>query len=653
MRLPIYLIAGFFILAACRKDDDAPTSLPLNPNVAIEDLVVSPGFDFRTDEQITLSITDPETYRVKYTVYAAFNAQQEEKVASFLANGNSMNVNLTVPTFCNRLKVERNANGAISVQYVSISGGGAAITFSKRMNKAMNCSETLYAVNGNGGFYTIDVESGTYNATTLPTLEGGGSIACAVDQENDLMYYNTGTTLRYYDYSAGTFHVAQNGNPFNTSYPRMEYNYADSLLYIAKNEVMYTLDPLTNQVVQQFNIVGLESPVGGGDVAISLDSTIYMCCFSGLYRIDITGNTANATRISAENLPFLPTSMAIDRNDRLYLATNDANSQLIEMDKYDGAWSVVQTFNHKINDLGSYKCDAADLANVDTDGDGVIDALDDFPNDPDAAEATYTPSDIGWGSLAFEDLWPSKGDYDFNDLVVNYRWTKISNAQSQVVRLEGKFRIKAIGASFRNGFGFKMDVDPNLISSVTGYNHTESYIITDSKGLEANHNDGATVIVFDDAFDNIPRLGNGLYINTERGQPISTGNEITVVITFANPVDPNLLGSAPYNPFLIVDGVRGREVHLADMEPTDLADPNFFNTIHDATNSANGIYYRNSNNLPWGINIIHEFRYPEEEKAINTAYNFFNSWAQSGGNNYKDWYKDNSGYRNENNIIIN
>lgn len=406
-------------------------------------------------------------------------------------------------------------------------------------------------------------------------------------------------------------------------------------------------------MVQQFNIVGLESPVGGGDVAISQDSTIYMCCFSGLYRIDINGTTANATRISAENLPFQPTSMAIDRNDRLYLATNDANSQLIEMDKYDGAWSVVNTYPHKINDLGSYKCAIQDLSNTDTDNDGVIDALDDFPNDATAEEATYTPSDIGWGSLAFEDLWPSQGDYDFNDLVVNYRFTQIANANNQVVRLEAKFRIKAIGASFRNGLGFKMDVDPALISSVTGSNLTENYITLDAKGLEAGHNSGATVIVFDDAYDNIQKLGNGQYINTERGQPISVGNEISIVITFVNPVDPSILGSAPYNPFLIINGVRGRELHLADMAPTDLIDPTFFNSIHDDSDAALGRYYRTENSLPWGINIIHEFRYPEEHKPINTAYNYFNSWAQTGGASNADWYKDNSGYRNTGNIILN
>lgn len=651
-KLSLFLLS-FSILYSCSKDSDGTSNPGLDPNVAIQDLVVSPDFDFRTEEQITLSINDPETYRVKYTIYAAFDGQQEEKIASFLSTGTTMNVKLTVPTYCKRLKVKRNANGATSVDFVPVFGNGAAVTFSKNLGKAMNCSETLYAVNGQGGFYTLDVESGTYAATALPNLTGGGSIACAVDQENGIMYYNTGTTLRYYDYNAGTFHVAQNGNPFNGNYPRMEYNYVDSLLYIANDGgKMHTLNPLTNQVVNSYNINGLHNKVGG-DIAISKDSTIYMCTFSGLYRIEIVGNSANATRISAENLPFKPTSMAIDRDDRLYLATNENNSRLIEMDKYDGAWSVVATYPHRINDLGSYKCAITDLSNVDTDGDGVIDALDDFPDDATAAEAVYTPSDIGWGSLAFEDLWPSQGDYDFNDLVVNYRFTQISNAQSQVVRLEAKFRIKAIGASFRNGLGFKMNLDPSLISNVSGYNLTENYISLDAKGLEANHNDGATVIVFDDAYDNIPRLGNGRYINTEKGQPTSVGNEITVIINFVNPIDPSLLGSAPFNPFLIVDGVRGREVHLADMAPTDLVDPSFFNTIHDNTNVGTGVYYRNENNLPWAINIIHEFRYPEENKPINSAYNYFNSWAQSGGNSYEDWYKDDPGYRNTDNLIIN
>ena len=119
----------------------------------------------------------------------------------------------------------------------------------------------------------------TYSETALSSLVGGGSIACAVDRTNRLCYYNTGTTLRYYDIDNQTFHVAQTGNPFNNSYPRMEYNNTDGNLYIAKNEMMYIVNPLTNSVLGSYSIVGLQSPVSGGDVAISLDGTIYMCCF--------------------------------------------------------------------------------------------------------------------------------------------------------------------------------------------------------------------------------------------------------------------------------------------------------------------------------------------------------------------------------------
>jgi hypothetical protein len=41
---------------------------------------------------------------------------------------------------------------------------------------------------------------------------------------------------------------------------------------------------------------------------------------------------------------------------------------------------------------------------------------------------TNTTSFI-YGTLAYEDLWPSKGDYDFNDLVVDYDFNIVKNNQ--------------------------------------------------------------------------------------------------------------------------------------------------------------------------------------------------------------------------------
>ncbi|MEO1486415.1 MAG: DUF4842 domain-containing protein, partial [Bacteroidota bacterium] len=60
--------------------------------------------------------------------------------------------------------------------------------------------------------------------------------------------------------------------------------------------------------------------------------------------------------------------------------------------------------------------------------------------------------------------------------------------------------------------------------------------------------------------------------------------------------------------------------------------------------------FQTDTGLPWAINIVHNFKPPKENVPVNRAYNFFNVWASSGGTSYPDWYKDSSGYRNENDL---
>lgn len=643
---PIGLIYHFLLIlsiTSCVFEDGADIA-PENVSNNI-DFQFPSDFDFRTSREIDVqAINGRGTYTLSY------GEDQQYVLGKYVATGNP--VTLTIPSYLKE----------INVKYLSDTGSSrtASLDIDNQTmvefdldkgqvissGRAQACEETLYAVNNKGGFYSINIENGLYESKDLGGLQGGGSIASAVDKLNGKVYYNVGNTLMYYDFNNSTFHTAQNGNPFNGSYPRMEYNPVDNNLYIARNEDMHIIDPLTNEVLNTFEIKGLESPVSGGDIAISKDGTIYMCCFSGLYRIAIEGDIAFATRISAENLPYSPTSMAIDRNDRLYLATNDANSQLIEMDKFDGAWQVIQTYNHTINDLGSFKCDVSELADIDTDGDGVIDAEDDYPDDPGAATTAYSPSDIGWGSLAYEDLWPSQGDYDFNDLVLNYRFIQVANSDNEVVRLIAKFRIKAIGASLHNGFGLKMNVDPELVTSVSGYNLTQQFVNLDSKGLEQGHTTGSVIVVFDDAFDNISGAGAGWFINTQKGAPKVVGEELEITVQFTRPITTEEMGAAPFDPFIFIGGNRGREIHLADYSPTDLADASLFNSMHDDSDHLSGKYYRGDNNMPWAINIIHDFRQPLEKIRIDGAYIKFTQWGQSKGLDFNDWYTDVNGYRN-------
>ena len=61
----------------------------------------------------------------------------------------------------------------------------------------------------------------------------------------------------------------------------------------------------------------------------------------------------------------------------------------------------------------------------DTDGDGVSNVFDEYPDDELKAFNNYYPLKDATGTLVFEDLWPYKGDYDFNDLVIDYNFNQI------------------------------------------------------------------------------------------------------------------------------------------------------------------------------------------------------------------------------------
>jgi len=287
-----------------------------------------------------------------------------------------------------------------------------------------------------------------------------------------------------------------------------------------------------------------------------------------------------------------------------------------------------------------------DPDDTDTDGDGILDIFDEYPEDPELAFNNYYSSSNHYGTLAFEDLWPSTGDYDFNDLIVDYNFNRITNAQNDVVKLIGKFVVRAIGASFHNGFGFEMTgVSPSDIEYITGQNLLHNIISTNANGTEAGQTH-ATVMVFDDAWDH----GHG---NTRMSQDFITPDTMTIELKLNSPMDVDDFGMAPFNPFIFVNGERGREVHLADYSPTDLVDNSYFGSYSDDSNPVAGRYYKTENNLPFGLNIASPYDYAIEKAANNTAHLKFIPWVESSGSSYRDWYMDKSGYRNDANIYNN
>lgn len=286
----------------------------------------------------------------------------------------------------------------------------------------------------------------------------------------------------------------------------------------------------------------------------------------------------------------------------------------------------------------------------DQDGDGVPDVTDNYPNDPARAFNNYYPA-TGYTSLAFEDLWPGKGDYDFNDLVVDYRFNAVTNGLNKVTEVTGTFIILAIGAGLNNGFGFQL---PGAILQqsdiqVSGQKLRESYITLNTNGTEAGQ-DKITVIVYDNV-NKIMQNTSGFGVNVDPGAPYITPDTTHLSMAFTpNKYTLEEIGLSGFNPFLIVNMERGKEVHLPNYPPTSLVNATYFGTGQDDSNPATGKYYKTANNLPWALRVTSSFSYTSETKQITSAYLKFATWAESGGTLFPDWYLNNSGYRNAANI---
>ena len=264
---------------------------------------------------------------------------------------------------------------------------------------------------------------------------------------------------------------------------------------------------------------------------------------------------------------------------------------------------------------------------VDADGDGVNDTYDEYPNDPARAFNVYYPSATGMATVAFEDLWPSKGDYDINDVVVDYRYHAVTNASNEIKDLNAKYLLRAAGGVFKNGFSVILPFNKNNItlnggSSVVGFESAASEAI-----LKVFNNSKALIPTF----------------NTMLGETYIGTDTLFAKMTLTTPVSGSL---GTFNPFIYVDEMgkgRGHEVHLPGKTPSSLVSINTLGTDADATNG--NVFYKTANGLPFAISIPEKFEYPLEKEQIIHAHLKFVQWVQSGGVLFEDWYKNQPGYR--------
>ncbi len=281
-----------------------------------------------------------------------------------------------------------------------------------------------------------------------------------------------------------------------------------------------------------------------------------------------------------------------------------------------------------------------DVPDEDRDGDDVPDVVDEYPDDPDKAFNNYFD-----GVVAFEDLWPIQGDYDFNDLVMAYEINQITNGENLITQIEADWTIKAVGADYDNGFAFELPISPGWIASVSG-SDCQGTVFTGFSGSAPEIGPDLAVIPVFDRTDQIITPINR-FVNTDPSDPVQVAPTTEIVITFTNGLPQDSLSAPPYNPFIVVNGLRTHEVHLAGQAPTSMMNMTYFGTEDDASDVGAGEYYVTSSNLPWGLEVPEDWKHMYSGVDITEGYLYFEDWAESGGTVYMDWYQDRPGYTDD------
>lgn len=226
----------------------------------------------------------------------------------------------------------------------------------------------------------------------------------------------------------------------------------------------------------------------------------------------------------------------------------------------------------------------------------------------DPVETSFTRK----GTYAFEDIWPSGGDYDLNDVVVEYA-TTVKATDGYVTSIEDQYKVvtKKGGATYHNAFGYVIN---------DNYGGTVS---SDAAGFVEE--EAKQYIVFANA-----------------------NNEIGNTFTITRTIPANTLKASDYvrnyNPFIVVNYEKGAkdrtEVHLPKFAATSWACAN--------DGGDNAFYVEKDGKYPFAIDLDEVIGFDQVSERVTIGgdkeYPLFNQWVADPTNDaYKSWYKYKTG----------
>jgi LruC domain-containing protein len=239
------------------------------------------------------------------------------------------------------------------------------------------------------------------------------------------------------------------------------------------------------------------------------------------------------------------------------------------------------------------------------------------------------PGSENFNLVAYEDLYPQQGDYDFNDLLVAYNYSLGVNGQGKVEKMIATAYILARGSTYRHSWTLKV---PFTGASSTTTNVCEVFKSDDQASISQTTANSVTPVVGVGCTATIDTTGFhwnpfentvSLFPGTDAGAalaalPINANNNMirgpkaTLAMTIGTPVSLSKFQSD--DPWIRVTRNDNStvDVHLTD---------------------------KDSNNFPFAMMMPSVWKWPLEGKEIALAYSTFLSFVSSAGTSALNWYE--------------
>ncbi len=650
------------IFSSCTKDikkDDPNTIINANPQT-MQEMIVPAGFSFKTTQDVNFTIkllanNDQPLRSVRIDIMDDSRENNGKIIATgFTNSAGILSMPYNIPSVLNQVVLNVNYIGVVNNVIVPLDANNQSVNITiggKNPMKVITAENKNLIKSHNSlgkSFSRLSYKLGTFNTVGVPNY-----LIQPRDIVSSQFLADVNATLPEFrpvpTYSPQYLASNLERNLVLTAqcdvwitFVHEGAGYLNSLFYFTYNK--NNKPTSASQIDSLIAIMPNTSYIGSGG-GMTTGDKVYIGRFGADTAIGfaIAQNGYNGTTVNT-SATFLysinglnPEANAANREHVVLLYDNPTQRFLIGFEDLNRDFGSDNDFNDCIIYATANPITNVSKVNVinttpavgsDTDGDGVLNTYDEYPTDPLRAYNVYYPNIDNYAAVAFEDLWPSQGDYDLNDVVVNYQYKGVLNAENKMVDMTAKYKLRAAGGIFKNAFSVELPINKSAVTTISG-----------GLGLDATANK-AILKVFASSIAIIPSY------NTIKGQQQVITDTISINMNFSTPQSITL-GS--FNPFIWVDEPgkgRGHEVHLPDFAPTELATLATLGTSSDNSIPASARYYKTKLNLPFAINIPENFTYPAEKELIILAHLKFAAWAQSGGVQYQDWYKNLSGYRN-------